>query len=337
MAVKGNQLVTFLDVAKKGNKIAEVLMLKNSMLKDIPYREMNERTIHKETIRSFVPKPIYRKANQGLKAQKGGTEERTFSASHFESRSQVEKSVAQRGGIENVKENRFKEAQAHLQGMANEHADLTVYGSAAGEGNKDVGFNDIYFTTNPAVETSKQIVNFGGTGSDNTSIYMVNWGEDKIFGVYPKGTQAGIKRTDYSEGGKLVQLQLPDADGNPSTYYGYDEIFELDHGLVVKDYRNAVRIANIDVSDLIAAGSTTAPLLVDALITGLYKLDTMAGTVIYMNRVVHAILHKMVRKDVISGGGLSFMNYGGEQVLSFNGLPIRIQDNLKLTESQVTT
>ena len=49
------------------------------------------------------------------------------------------------------------------------------------------------------------------------------------------------------------------------------------------------------------------------------------------------MLHKLVRKDVIAGAGLTFMNYGGEQVLSFNGLPIRIQDNIKSTESAVTT
>ena len=67
---------------------------------------MNEGTIHKESIRSFLPKPVYRKANQGLAAQKTGIEERTFSAAHFESRSQIEKSVAQRGGMEKVGINR---------------------------------------------------------------------------------------------------------------------------------------------------------------------------------------------------------------------------------------
>lgn len=337
MAVKGGMgFVTLADVAKKGDKVAEVLTLKNQMLKDIPYTEMNEGTVHKESIRSFLPKPVYRKANQGLAAQKTGIEERTFSATHFESRSVIEKSVAQRGGVEKVAMNRWNQAQGHIQGMANEHAALAIYGSPSGEGNKDLGLADVYYTLNTGVETSKNVVDATGSGSDNTSIWMVNWNPQSIFGVYPKGTQAGLKRTDYSQGGKLVQIQLPDAAGNPSTYYGYDEIFELDHGLVVKDWRQAARIANIDVSNLKAGGVGAAD-LIDLLITASYKLDDPNGAIIYLNRTVHAILHKQARAEVSTGGGLTFMNYGGEQVLSFNGMPIRIHDSILNTEAAVTT
>lgn len=334
MGIKGTGFVTFQDVAKDGSKVAEVLMLKNSMLKDIPYREMNEGTIHKESIRSFLPSPVYRKANQGLAAQKTGIEERTFSAAHFETRSVIEKSVAQRGGVDKIKENRFNQAIGHLQGMANEHSRLSLYGSPSGQGNKEPGFMDIYWTKNAAVETSKQIVDGGGVGVDNTSILLVNWGSDSIFGVYPKGTQAGMKRTDYSQGNQLVQIPMLDAAGNPSNYYGYDEIFELDHGLVVKDFRQASRIANIDVSDLVA-GNVSATDLIDKMIEAMYKILDVSGTVIYMNRLVHAILHKQVLKQVKGGAGLTFMNFGGEEVLSFNGLPIRIQDSMLNTEAQV--
>lgn len=333
MAIKGVGYVTLADVAKKGDKVAEVLTLKNPMLKDIPYTQMNEGTIHKESIRSFLPKPVYRKANQAIAAQKSGIEERTFSAAHFESRSQMDAKVAERGGKERVGINRWNQAQGHIQGMANEHANLAIYGSPAGEGNKDVGFMDIYYTVNSAVETSKQVVDAGGVGADNTSILMVNWGPQSIFGVYPAGTQAGLKRTDYSAGNKLVQLQGLDAAGNTGTFYGYDEIFELDHGLVVKDWRQAARIANIDVSNLVT--NTTPADLIDLLITASYKLDDPMGAIIYLNRTVHAILHKQARAEVSTGGGLTFMNYGGEQVLSFNGMPIRIADSILNAEARV--
>jgi len=333
VAIKGVGYVTLADVAKKGDKVAEVLTLKNPMLKDIPYTQMNEGTIHKESIRSFLPKPVYRKANQAIAAQKSGIEERTFSAAHFESRSQMDAKVAERGGKDRVGINRWNQAQGHIQGMANEHANLAIYGSPAGEGNKDVGFMDIYYTVNSAVETSKQVVDAGGTGSDNTSILMVNWGPQSIFGVYPAGTQAGLKRTDYSAGGKLVQLQGLDASGNTGTFYGYDEIFEIDHGLVVKDFRQASRIANIDVSNAIA--NVSAADLEDLMITASYKLDDPNGAIIYLNRVLHAVLHKQVRANVKGGGGLTFMNHGGEQVLSFNGMPIRIADSLLNTKARV--
>jgi hypothetical protein len=88
------------------------------------------------------------------------------------------------------------------------------------------------------------------------------------------------------------------------------------------------------VSEL-TGGTILAAALIDLMITAIYKLDKMEGAVFYMNRIAHAILHKQVRKDVINGGGLTFMNFEGEQVMSFNGLPIRIADSLLTTEARV--
>ena len=208
MAAKGIGFVTLLDVAKKGDKVAEVLTLKNAMLKDIPYTEMNEMTVHKESIRTYLPRPVYRKANQAIAAQKAAIEERTFTAAHFESRSQIDAKVAQRGGMNKVAQNRWNQAMGHIQGMANEHADLLIYGSPTAEGDKTSGLSDVYYTTNSLVNTSGNVVNAAGaTAAANTSIWMVNWSPNSIFGVFPSGTQAGLKRTDYSAGGKLAQIQ----------------------------------------------------------------------------------------------------------------------------------
>lgn len=333
MAVKGVGYVTMLDVAKKGNRVAEVLSLRNSALKDIPYTQMNEGTIHKESIRSFLPSPVYRKANQGLAPTKGGLEERTFSASHFESRSSIDQMVAERGGKDRVKINRWNQAMAHIQGMANEHGTNLIYGSPSGEGNKEPGLADIYYSVSSTVNTYKNVIDFNGTGSDNTSVYLVNWGPDSIFGVYPAGTTAGLSRTDYSAGGKLVQIPMLDASGAASNYYGYDEIFKIDHGLVVKDWRQAVRICNIDVSDF--SGASPADLL-SAMVIAMYKLDSLEGNpVFYCNRLVHAVMHKLALSQVKAGGGLTFMNYGGEMVLSFNGIPVRIMDAIAINETRV--
>ncbi|MGL4559101.1 MAG: phage major capsid protein, partial [Afipia sp.] len=104
MAAKGLTLVTMADVAKLSNKHlakpAEVLVKHNAMLKDIPFMEMNEGTIHKESIRSALPEVYYRKANQAIPASKSTIEERSFTAAHFESKSQMDVKVASRGGTE---------------------------------------------------------------------------------------------------------------------------------------------------------------------------------------------------------------------------------------------
>ena len=339
MAAKGVELVTLADVAKSKNKqigkVAEVLVKHNKMLNDIPYMVMNEGTIHKEDIRSALPEVYYRKANQPIPASKSTIEERTFTAAHFESKSQLDKAVAVRGGQDRVAYNRWNQAQGHLQAHSQELASLMLYGSPATANRKTAGFFDIFSTLSASEETSKQIVDAGGTGSDNTSILKVHWGEQSIFGVYPIGTTAGITRMDHSTGGKLVQIQGTDENGNPGNFWGYEEEFMTDHGLVVKDYRQAARIANIDVSNLVS-GSGAAD-LIDLMISANYKIDSEENGqgVWYVNRTIEAALHKQALTKVGAGAGLRFDNYQGMKVLMFLDAPVRRMDSFLETEAQV--
>jgi hypothetical protein len=317
MSVLGSTLVTLADVAKSKDKqigkVAEVLVQENPMLMDIPYMEMNEGTIHKEEIRSALPAVYYRKANQAIPASKTTTEERTFTY------------------------NRWNQAMGHLQAHAQEHASLTVYGSPYTSNLKVAGFMDIYCTTNTSEETSKQVIDGGGTGSVNTSILRVQWGERSIFGIYPKGTTAGLKRTDRSTGGKQVQINALDSSGNAGNFWGYEEQFEIDHGLVVKDYRQAARICNIDVDNLVSGASAAD--LIDLMISAHYKIHNPQNGpgFWYVNRTIEAFLHKQALTKVGAGAGLTYDNYQGSKVLMFLGFPVRRSDALLNTESRVTS
>lgn len=340
MAAKGSNLLTLADVAKSKDKqigkVAEVLVQHNAMLNDVPYMEMNEGTIHKEDIRSALPEVYYRKANQPIPASKTTTEERSFNGTQFESKSQIDRDVAQRGGTDRIAYNRWNQAQGHLQAHAIELSNLMIYGSPAQSNRKTAGFFDIYSTLNPAEETSKQIIDAGGTGSDNCSILKVHWGERSVFGIYPKGTTSGLKRIDHSAGGKLVKIPGIDENGNPGDFWGYEEEFVTNHGLVVKDFRQAIRIANIDVSDLIS-GINSAD-LIDLMISGNYKIDSEENGVgvWYVNRTIEAHLHKQALTKVGAGAGLTYENYQGKPVLMFLGSPIRRMDSLVTSEARVT-
>lgn len=339
MGALGLYLVTLADVAKSKDKqigkVAEVLIQHNAMAADMPYMEMNEGTIHKEDIRSALPAVYYRKANQPTPAGKSTIEERTFTAAHFESKSQLDKAVAERGGKDRVAYNRWNQAQGHIQAQANELAELMIYGSPESSNLKTAGFFDIYSTLATTEETSKQIVDAGGTGSDNTSILLVLWGERSIFGIYPKGTNAGLTRTDHSKGGKLIQIPGLDENGNAGNFWGYEEEFMTDHGLVVKDYRQAARIANIDISNLVAGSGAD---LIDLMISANYKIDDLSNGmgVWYVNRTIEAALHKQALTKVGAGAGLTFENYQGQKVLTFLGFPIRRMDAILNSEAQVT-
>lgn len=340
MAALGANLVTLLDVSKSKDKqigkVAEVLVQENPMLMDIPYAECNEGTIHKEEIRSALPAVYYRKANQAIPATKTTTEEREFTTAHFESKSQIDEKVANRGGVDRVAYNRWNQAQGHIQAHAIEHASLTIYGSPATDPRKVAGLMDVYSTLSTSEETSNQVIDAGGTGTDLMSILKVHWGERAIFGIYPKGTQAGLKRTDRSAGGKLVQISGLDENGNAGTFWGFEESFEIDHGLVVKDYRQGARIANIDPA-LLRSGVGAAD-IIDLMISANYKIHTPTNGngVWYVNRTLEAFLHKQALNKVGAGGGLSFENFEGKRILTFLGDPIRRSDALLLTEDAIT-
>lgn len=340
MGALGVNLVTMADVAKSLNKkigmVAEVLSQENAVLMDLPYMSANMKTYHLEEIRSNLPGVYYRKANQAIPATKSTTEERQFNMAHFESKSVMDAKVAQRGGLDRVAYNRWNQGKGHVQAHAQEHASLFFYGSPASNPLKSPGLVDIYSTVDEATEeTANQVIDAGGTTGDNTSIYKLHLGESAIFGIYPEGTQAGLKRTDRSAGNKEIQITGTDVDGNAGTFWGYEEDFEIDHGLVVKDYRQGSRIPNIDPA-LLLSGAGAAD-LIDLMISADYKIHNPENGkgFWYVNRTIQAFLHKQALTKVGAGGGLSFDNYAGKRVLMFLDCPVRRCDALLSSEDRV--
>jgi hypothetical protein len=296
--------------------------------------EMNEKTIHIESLRSNLPAVYYRKANQPIPATKSRIEERTFSAAHFESKSQIDVMVAARGGADRVAFNRWNQAQGHIQAMAQEHADLLIYGSPSDDARKVAGFFDVLSTLTSTEPTSNQMISAGGAGSDNTSILFVDWGPNTVFGVYPAGTTAGLKREDNGK----VQIIGTTETSVTGTFWGWEEQFMMDHGLVIKDYRATARICNIDISDL-KAGGTSAPDLLKYMTRAHYRIPAAVRTksaYVYMNSTIASFLHEQALEKVGAGGGLTFQNFNGEQVLNFLGRQVVVTDALLNTEATVS-
>jgi len=231
---------------------------------------------------------------------------------------------------------RFLKAQGYLQAMALEHADLLFNGSPEDSSLKTPGLFDVYSTFDDSVSpVAAQMIDGGGTGSDNTSIQLCSWGDQSMFGIFPAGTQGGLKRTDDSQGGKLIDIVGTDHLGNPGTFKGYRELFEIDHGLVVKDYRQGSRICNIDVTKL--KSGVGAADLTDLMISAVYKLDSQENgqQVFYVNKTIMAFLHKQAIEKVSAGGGLTYENYMGKKVLMFLGIPIRVCDAILNTQARI--
>jgi hypothetical protein len=338
MSAKSVEFLTLSDAAKSKGKaigdVAEVLVQYNPILKDIKYTEANDGARHIESIRSSLPSVYYRKANQPIPASKSEIEEREFVAAHFESKSQIDVAVAKRGGMDRVPFNRWNQAQGHLQAMSIELANLTIYGSPASDHRKVPGLMDVYSTVATTEETSKQVIDAGGTGSDNASILIMTWNPQVAFGIYEAGSAAGIQRDDKG----IRQAIGTTETGSTGTFDVYEEQFMVDHGLVVKDYRGGARVCNIDISDL-QTGATTAADLLALMTRAHFKIPTalraLPGRTVYMNGTIYAYLFMQALNRVAAGAGLTYQNYQGEDIMMFLGAPIRECDALLNTESRV--
>jgi len=224
---------------------------------------------------------------------------------------------------------RMDEATTFLQAMAIKAAESLWYSNSDLHSDQIMGLSPRY--SDKSSKQAKNIVDAGGTGNDNTSVWFVNWGRNKVSMIYPKNLVAGMQRTDRGK--------IPTKDSDDNTYFVVREEFKWHLGVAVADWRQAVRICNIDVSDLKAGTVDLLALFRQAA----YVMPELgygenSNTIIYMNRDVEEALDA----ETTNANGndnyvrLTPSTVQGEFIRSWRGIPIRVTDNLLTTESRVT-
>lgn len=309
-------------------QIAEVLNQTNAILDDIPFEPGNLDDGNRTSLRTSLPAVSAAIANAGTSGTASTSAQIDDACAIFRSKSEIDAIVAETGGLQMVSVNRANEARAHIESHGQKLATTLFYGSPSVP-EEFVGIaNRLNSLSGVAADN---VIDCSGTGSDNTSIYLVGWGKGKVMGIYPKGTKGGLERNDE---GKVSIVSSTGIAG--STFPGYREYFTWRCGLAVQDWRYLVRAANIDVSDLLLNGGASAP-LVDIMISMLEAVPNPDGAnlVFYMNRTVRKMLRIQVKDGVQAGGGLTYENYAGRRTLMFDGFPVRIVDKITNAETAV--
>lgn len=290
--------------------VVEMLNENNEVIDDLVMIEANGTTAHKTTIRSGLPEATWRMFYQDAI----GT---------LEAYAETDKSLCDLNG--NSAAWRMSEERPFLEAMAQKMAQTLFYGSQAQNGAAFNGlaprFSDLH------AENARNIVDGGGTGADNTSIWLVVWGADTCHGIYPKGTQAGLQHHDLGE----VTLH----DENNGRYQGYRSHYKWDLGLSVRDWRYVVRIANVDVKKLTKDGKVGAD-LIDLMTQAAELIPNLnvGKAVFYCNREIRSILRRQIANRV-AGSTLTMEEVAGKKVVAFDNIPVRICDQLLSTEERV--
>jgi major capsid protein gp7 len=336
MATLGANVLTLSDWAKRLDpdgstaRIVELLEQSNELLQDIVWSQGNLPTGHRITVRTGLPAVAWRLLNQGVVPSKSTTAQLDEQSGMLEAWAEVDKDLAELNG--NSPEFRLSEARSFIESMNQEMIQTIFYGNSSLAPEEFTGLSVRYSdigSGSPA--NSQNIIDAGGTDvADSSSIWLVGWGENTISGIFPKGSKAGLLHEDLG----LVTVEVTAGVGG-ARMRAYQDRWQWKAGIALHDWRYVVRIANIDVSALVAQSS--AVVLSTALIKAIHRLPSRSNIrpVFYMNRTVFEFLDIQARTEVGTGGQLSFTNWAGQPILSFRDIPIRKVDQLLETEARV--
>jgi len=342
MATLSVQNPTLLDLARVTDPdgsiaaVVEILNETNEVLADMSWVEGNLPTGHRTTVRTGIPAPTWRKLYGGVQPNKSSTVQVTDNTGMLEQYAEVDKALADLNG--NTAAFRLSEDRPHIEGMNQEIVDTLFFGDEDTEPEAFTGLAP-RFANLTADANSDNVIDGGGTGSDNASIWLVVWGPNTCHGIIPKGSTAGLQVTDKG------QVTLEDAsDGsNSGRMEAYRTHYRWDAGLTVRDWRYVVRIANIDKSAIIrvftsgdfATGAHLPDLMFQAM--RLVPNLSMGRPAFYMSR---DIATWVARQSAAMGNAnaVTMDTLSGDQKMTerFHGIPMRRCDSLAADEAALT-
>jgi hypothetical protein len=342
MATLSTNALTLVDWAKridpdgKTSTVAEVLNQTNEILNDALFMEGNLPTGHRAVIRTGLPAVYYRALNQGVPASKSTSAQVDEGCSILEARSEIDVDLVSLNG--NTAEFRFSEDIPFIEAMNQTQATGMFYGNPGVDPKQYLGLAPRYSLK--SAPNGQNILDAGGVGSNNTSIYLVVWGANTVFCPFPKGSKAGLEHQDL---GEQTIFDSP----NNTRMQALATRYVWKNGLVVKDWRYVVRICNIDTAALIAQTGTQAVTAATNVVKMMMRARAripnlgMGKAAYYMNRTAFSglgitALDRTQSVLNIKDGATQFGTTGAPgTMLDFLGIPIRNVDALLNTEARV--
>ena len=322
--------------------IAEMLSQSNDYADDMPWMEANEATGHEFVFRTSIPAGAWRSYNMGVPYAKSTTAKARVGIGMLEDYSQVDRALAEHSG--SIEKFRYTEDAAFLEGMSQTIAQTIFYGNTTQTPAEFMGLASFYNTVSTAnALNAANVLSAGGAASNNTSLWMIGWSPRSFYGIYPRGSKAGLDMENKGDA-------TPGFDALGNRFEAYTTWFRQQAGIVPNDWRFGARIANFDTTAAGLAGNNPPDIF--ALLAQLMlvfptmsrstgnvsKTDDPNGelqtrTVIYVNRTLRHWMdvQAMRQRNVL----LSINDYAGKPIDGYRGIPIKIVDQLVNTESTI--
>jgi hypothetical protein len=348
MAVVGTDNLTLMDIHRSYGEdsleyqVSELMSIATPVIANLPWIQATDTNVHKAMVRDSLPTVTYGQYNKGTSASKTTRKLILENMGWLEGLSDTDARLL-KDAVDPARI-RYDQERGFFEAMAQKFESDFFYGSLSAN---PLGFKGLAPRYNTlSGDIGKYVVSAGGSGSDNASIWIVNHGDDSTQGIVPKGRESGLQVENWGD-----DNVIKDSSGRSlrlaQTY------FKWWVGITVGDYRNNVRIANIDVSDVKADPTGATIKLIDLISDAVDRIPipprgfapvTTPGyqeqmkpmarrTAIYMPRAIYSVLQKQMNNK--TNYGLLLGQGAGTGYTNFRDIPFFLTDSLLLTEAAV--
>lgn len=351
MAALSDTNLTLADWAKRRDPdgsaaaVANLLSQQNDILEDMTFMEANDATSHTVSVATGLPAVYWRSFNEGIKPSKGTTAQVKEDLGMLQTFSEVDSDLAELQNDLGVF--RLGEARLRLSAMNNEMGSSLFYANSAVSSSKFMGLSSRFSDSSALNGENIVKASTAATANQQASLWIIGWGDETVFGTFPKGSNAGLQQDDL---GKSIVDVFTAAGVYEGKMMAYQDHFKWTMGLCVRDWRYVVRVCNIDVPEL--SGLTGAQLpgsnadiasyanLLHVVSDATYRIQDMGlcNPAIYCNRTVHSAMNRIGLEThqaaITFEKGVS--QFGTpKNFMKFNGIPIYRCDALVNTEAVV--
>ena len=350
MAAVGGTVPTFVEMVRQldpdgsAADIALLLSQATPLVDDLPFYPSNLATAHRSTVQTGKPTVTRRRVNEPGSSSRGTTAQIVDGMAIYETRSTVDKLLVDLAPTPSAKAAvRMNAGAWHIQALGETVEDDVFYGSVA---DNDLAINGLTVRYDVLDgPTGANIIDARDTGGDDdgdddfTSIWLLGLGPRTIYGVYPMGSMAGIMHHDDGLRDRTDPTGSVDVGG--AAMLSYRDVWGWHAGLVVHDWRYAVRICNIDSAQLrnltgSQAVTNHASNIIEMMGRAVDLLPNRNGIQprFYMGRSTKHGFNAAARAMGYSNIWQP-VQINGQNVEAFMGIPIRVSDKILYTEDAV--
>ncbi len=307
-------------------RTVELMRQSDPFMDDMGFVQCNSGENHESKIRTSLPEPQFRSVNGYISKGKSTTNKQIDTTGSLEEWSEIDAEFIDGTAAEGKgAELRVDESKAAIMGIGNKSAEMMLYGSLADDPRGFDGLSVRYSARSDDVyNIGYNIIDAGGTGDHLTSIWLINWSPETIYGIYPKYGSAGIRRDDY---GRTIDKNT-DGDGRPV----YREWYTRKLGLAIEDWRSTVRIANVPTDSI---GDVD---LIGLFTDAMYKIPNVVRNIIGVNPVIYCptvVAAAVTKESQSKTSPIYIKDVDGEAVTNFWKYKIKECDAFIVGEDQV--